>query len=52
MFSDKVLEKIFSREDVRQIPLRMQSIMIRAIEEVLEEENLIKEDYSDGNELL
>ena len=30
MFSDEVLEKIFSREDVMKIPLTYQSVMVRA----------------------
>ena len=30
MFSDEVLEKIFSREDVMKIPLTYQSVMGRA----------------------
>lgn len=31
MFSDEVLEKIFSREDVMKIPLTYQSVMVRAV---------------------
>jgi hypothetical protein len=38
MFSDEVLEKIFSREDVMKIPLTYQSVMVRAVQEVLEKE--------------
>lgn len=40
MFSDEVLEKIFSREDVMKIPLTYQSVMIRAVQEVLEKEGI------------
>lgn len=38
MFSDEVLEKIFGREDVMKIPIVYQSTMVRAIQEVLEQE--------------
>lgn len=38
MFSDEVLEKIFSRKDVMKIPIVYQSTMVRAIQEVLEQE--------------
>lgn len=38
MFSDEILEKIFSREDVMKIPIVYQSTMVRAIQEVLEQE--------------
>lgn len=52
MFSDEVLEKIFSREDVMKIPLTYQSVMVRAVQEVLEKEGI---DYAakslSGNEL-
>ena len=40
MFSDEVLEKIFSREDVMKIPLTYQSVMVRAVKEVLEKEGI------------
>jgi len=40
MFSDEVLEKIFSREDVMKIPLTYQSVMVRAVQEVLEKEEI------------
>lgn len=47
MFSDEVLEKIFSREDVMKIPLIYQSTMIHAVQEVLEEvENNANESLS------
>ena len=39
-FSDEVLEKIFSREDVMKIPLTYQSVMVRAVQEVLEKEGI------------
>lgn len=38
MFSDKILEKIFEREDVTKVPLIYQSTMLHAIQEVLEQE--------------
>lgn len=38
MFSDEILEKIFSNERVNQVPIIYQNIMIKAIEEVLEEQ--------------
>lgn len=38
MFSDETLEKIFGREDVMKIPIVYQSTMVRAIQEVLEQE--------------
>lgn len=37
MFTDGVLEKIFSRPETRNIPPGMQSEVIHAIETVLEE---------------
>lgn len=40
MFSDEVLEKIFSREDVMKIPLTYQSVMVRAVQEILEKEGI------------
>ena len=40
MFSDEILEKIFISQDVRKVPLTYQSIMVHAVEEVLEKEEL------------
>lgn len=40
MFSDEILEKIFSREDVMKIPIVYQSTMVHAIQEVLEKEGI------------
>ena len=37
MFSDNILEKIFNKDEVRKVPLQYQSIMIHAIEEIIEE---------------
>lgn len=37
MFSDEVYEKIFSRSELERIDIQTQSIVIHAIEEVLEE---------------
>lgn len=38
MFSDEILEKILTDEEVRKVPIGCQSTMIRAIERVLESE--------------
>jgi hypothetical protein len=38
MFSDEVREKIFAEKEVGKVPLVYQSIMIYAIQKVLEEE--------------
>ena len=37
MFSDKILEKIFSHPEISKIPIDTQSTMINVIESVLEE---------------
>ena len=37
MFSDEILEKIFSHPETSKIPIGCQSTMIHVIEEVLEE---------------
>ena len=37
MFSDSVLEKIFSDKEIQTVPFEYQSIAIHAIERVLEE---------------
>lgn len=37
MFSDEVLERIFSHTETNEIPMDHQSIMINVIEQVLEE---------------
>lgn len=37
MFTDKILEKIFEQKETHEVPLKYQSIMIHAIEKVLEE---------------
>lgn len=37
MFSDEILEKIFTHKESRLVPIGYQSIMISVIEEVLEE---------------
>lgn len=39
MFSDEVREKIFAEKEVGKVPLVYQSIMIYAIQKVLEEED-------------
>ena len=47
MFSDNVLEKILSREDVSKVTLVYQSAMIHAIQEVLEEEKDVSDAKSE-----
>ena len=37
MFSDEILEKIFSNPEMQKIPISTQSIAINVIEQVLEE---------------
>ena len=37
VFSDEILEKIFTNKESRMVPIGYQSIMISVIEEVLEE---------------
>lgn len=37
MFPDFVLEKIFAKREIQSFPVETQSIIIHAIEEVLEE---------------
>ena len=37
MFSDKILEKIYSREELRKVDLATQVLVVRVIEEVLQE---------------
>lgn len=37
MFSDEVLEKIFTRKELQRLDLQTQSEVIHAIEDVLEE---------------
>lgn len=54
MFSDEVLEKIFARKELQSLPLQVQSSVIHAIENVLEEDskNADKQSVSaTGNEL-
>lgn len=42
MFSDEILEKIFVQDEVIKVPLVYQSIMIHAIEKVLEKEDTVQ----------
>ncbi len=44
MFSDEVLVEIFNHERVRDVPLLYQTIMVHAIEEVLDD---VKENAND-----
>lgn len=37
MFSDELLEKIFSDEEVQKIPIGCQHTMVKAIEKILDE---------------
>lgn len=37
MFSDEILEKIFSSEELKDVPIVYQSILIDVIEKVLKE---------------
>lgn len=37
MFSDEILEKIFSQPEMKDIPIGYQAIIIRVIESVLED---------------
>ena len=47
LFTDEILEKILTREDVSKVPLVYQSAMIHAIKEVLEEENNVSDAKSE-----
>lgn len=38
MFSDDVLERIFSQTEVHRVPLEFQTIMVKAVEVALEQE--------------
>ena len=38
MFSDEILEKIFTHPEAKTVPIGYQSTMIHIVEEVLEEE--------------
>lgn len=51
MFSDDVLEKIFSRKELQSLDLSTQSAIIHAIEDVLEEveQNEHERTVSDSN---
>lgn len=40
MFSDEILEKIFSDERTYKVPIIFQTIMIKVIEDILEKEKL------------
>lgn len=42
MFSDEILEKIFTDPEAQKIPIGYQSTMIRVIEKVLEENNVME----------
>ena len=49
MFSDKVREKILSKEELQKLDLVTLSLVIHAIEEVLEEVEDDKQSLSDKN---
>lgn len=38
MLSDKTLEKIFAREELQRLDMATQALVVKAIEEILEEE--------------
>ena len=38
MLSDKTLEKIFAREELKRLDMATQASVVKAIEEILEEE--------------
>lgn len=44
MFSDEILEKIFSHSDTKKVPIGYQSAMISIIEQVLEEMGVVFDD--------
>lgn len=48
-FSDETLEKIFGKEQTGEVPLKYQSIMVHAIEEVMGEMGNAYEFQSVGN---
>lgn len=48
MFSDEVREKILSKEELQKLDLVTLSLVINAIEEVLEEVEDDKQSLSDG----
>ena len=39
MFSDDILEAIFSQTEVHKVPLEFQTIMVKAVEVALEQED-------------
>ena len=43
MFSDEILEKIFSDQETQKVPIGYQSTMIHVIEKILEEEKNVDE---------
>ena len=47
MFSDEMLEKIFSDKEMQSIPIGYQSTIIHVIEKIIEEER----EESDANKL-
>lgn len=48
MFSDEILERIFSQPEVQRVPLDAQSIMISAVEKVLQEESQNADEFQSG----
>lgn len=48
MFSDEILEKIFARKELQRLDLVTLSLVIHAIEEVLEEVEDDKQSLSDN----
>ena len=50
MFSDEILEKIFSHPEAMKIPLGCQSTMVTVIEQILEEEQKNANEFQSGIE--
>lgn len=49
MFSDEILEKIFSHPEAVKIPLGCQSTMVSVIEQVLEEAKKDANEFQSGD---
>lgn len=48
MFSDELLENVFSQKEVCCVPIKYQVIMIKAVEKALEEQKNASEFQSGG----
>ena len=49
MFSDEVLEAIFSQTEVHRVQLEYQTIMVHAVEKALEQEESRVNEFQSGN---